>query len=203
MGRKLILIGGGGHARVLKDTLDMFSHYEILGFTDIKAVRNLGVPYLGDDRIIKKFSKKDILLVNGIGSVKLPLQRREIYERFKKQGYRFLEVIHPHAYVSSKAKISQGVQIMAGVVINTGAVIGEDAIINTSSSVDHDCRIGKHSHIAPGVTLCGAVRIGECCLVGTGAKIIQGISIGSRVLVPAGEIIRTNKLSGRRIPISR
>ena len=189
MKKKIIIIGGGGHARVLKDILDISGKLNVIGFTDVKPNHAMGIKYLGDDSVLKKYSAKEVLLVNGIGSVKLPEKRREIYERFKNKGYSFYSLVHPNCVISKKVRLKEGVQIIGGVVINIGTLIEENVIINTSSSVDHDCSIGAHSHIAPGVTISGDVKIGRCCHIGTGAKIIQGITIGDRVLVGAGAVI--------------
>ena len=70
--------------------------------------------------------------------------------------------------------------------------IGENAIINTQSSVDHDCCIGAHTHLSPGVTLSGGVHIGACSHVGTGANVIQNVLIGRTCLVGAGSLVIHN-----------
>jgi len=199
MTRKLIIIGGGGHARVLKSILDTAKGTKILGYTDLKQNRDMGIKYLGNDDIIEKYSVKDILLVNGIGSIDLPNKRKKIYERFKSRGYTFYSIIHPGALVSSGVKLGEGVQVMAGVVINTGAVIGNNVIINTSASIDHDCKIGSHTHIAPGVTFSGNIKLGETCHIGIATSAIQGVKIGDQVLVGAGSVIINDISSGKRI----
>lgn len=186
--KKIIIIGGGGHARVLRDILGL-QNVAILGFMELKETEGMGVKYLGHDSMIKRYPPGSVILVNGIGSIKPPYERREVYERFKRLGYAFLSVVHPKAIVASKVKLGEGVQIMGGVVINTGTVIKDNVIVNTSSSVDHDCSIGAHTHIAPGVTLSGDVTIGECCHVGTGAKIIQGVTVEDEAFIIAGAVI--------------
>ena len=82
--KKIIMIGGGGHARVLKDILDLFpDEFKIVGFTDINNNSGLGEKYLGDDNVVEEYSKEEVLLVNGIGAVRLPELRKDIYEKFK------------------------------------------------------------------------------------------------------------------------
>ena len=187
--RKIVIVGGGGHARVLLDILRLRKQV-ITGYTDVKVRAPMPLKYLGDDAaFIKKHSPREVVLVNGIGSVGLPQARREVYERFKKAGFVFLSVIHPRAVIASDAVLGEGVQAMAGTVVNTGARAGENVIINTLSSVDHDSNIGAHTHIAPGVTVCADVHIGEGCHAGTGAKFIQGLRIGDGVLICAGAVV--------------
>lgn len=196
---KLIIIGGGGHSRVLADILEEMGSCDVIGFTDMMSREVPGVAYIGDDGEIEKYKTDKVQLVNGVGSVRRPKRRQEVYEKFKSLGYRFFSVIHPRSIISSRAHLGEGVQIMGGVVINTGTKIEEDVIVNTSASVDHDCVIGAHSHIAPGVILCGDVKIGRGCHIGTGAKVIQGITIGDNVLVAAGEVVKRDIPAGETV----
>ena len=89
-------------------------------------------------------------------------------------------------------KLGEGVQVMVGAIIHSGSQIGSNTIINTQASVDHDCRIGQHVHLAPGVDVCGNVCIEELGHVGAGAKILQSIRIGSRTLVSAGTLVKSD-----------
>ena len=188
----VIVIGSGGHAKVLIDLLRS-SGNEILFCTEadpsLVGSSVLGVPIAGPDEMIDDYSPGDVALVNGLGSVGIPELRRRITERWLARGFKFATLVHPTAVVSSTAVVETGAQIMAGVIIQTAATIGPGTIVNTRASIDHDCVVGAHSHIAPGVTLSGQVSIGETCHVGTGAQIIQGVSIGTRVLVAAGATV--------------
>ena len=186
---KIIIIGSGGHARVLKDILDISKEVSILGFTDLEETEFKGVKYLGDDSAIKDYAAEHILLLNGIGSIARPVLRQQVYDKFRNLGYRFFSAIHPQAVISARARLAEGVQIMAGVVVNTGVSLAENVIVNTLSSVDHDCRIGAHVHIAPGVTISGGVKIDKGCHIGTGSVIIQGKNIGANVLIGAGSVV--------------
>src|SRR3989344_3954354 len=142
----VIIIGGGGHARVLADILKLWS-IKIVGYTDKTKQKNIGLEYLGDDQVLtsQKYPSSKFRLVNGVGSVKLPVERQRIYEEFKTLGYRFTSVVHPQAIILPSAKLAEGVQVMAGAVVGTDANIGENVIVNTSSSVDHDCVIDAHN----------------------------------------------------------
>ncbi len=88
---------------------------------------------------------------------------------------------------------------MAGAVVNIGTRVKENSIINTNASVDHDCLIGAHVHIAPGVTLSGGVTVGEGSHIGTGASVMQGIEIGANVIVGAGAVVIDNIETGKTV----
>jgi sugar O-acyltransferase (sialic acid O-acetyltransferase NeuD family) len=188
----IIILGGGGHAKVLIDTLHLNSQ-QILGITDSDPNKTgqslLGVPVIGGDDVIAEYPTETIYLVNGLGSVRVNRHRVALYDHFKQDGYTFASVIHPSAIVASDVALSEGVQIMAGAVIQTGSRIGRNAIINTRAVVDHDCLIGDHAHIAPGATLSGGVDVGENAHIGAGATLIQQLRIGRNSLVAAGAVV--------------
>lgn len=199
MSRPVIVLGSGGHAKVVIDAL-LKNGVKILAAADIDPARQggsiLGVSIISEDRIAADHQPNSITLVNGIGSTGSPKARRAVFYRFRKQGYIFSTVIHPSAVIAKEVEIGEGCQIMAGVVVQTGVRIGVDSIINTRSSVDHDCRIGDHVHIAPGVTLSGAVVIGDGAHLGSGATVIQGMTIGNDCIVAAGAVVIADVASG-------
>jgi sugar O-acyltransferase (sialic acid O-acetyltransferase NeuD family) len=188
----VIIIGAGGHARVLLDALQL-SACKVIGFVDPAFAKGSsgpgGLPVLGGDEALKGYSASDVQLVNGVGSVGPTTSRGAAWRRGKDAGFAFARVVHPSAVVSPSATLGEGVQIMAGCVIQTGADIGANSIVNTRASVDHDCRIGETVHIAPGVTLSGGVRVGDRVHIGTGAVVIQGVTIGADSLVAAGAVV--------------
>lgn len=149
----------------------------------------LGVPVLGGDEVVDEFPPSEIQLINGLGSVGPPIKRQQLFDRYKERGYEFAPVIHPSAVVAADVVLGEGSQVMAGVILQAGSSIGVNAIINTRASVDHDCTIQKHVHIAPGVTISGGVIVGESSHIGTGATVIQGITIGKRAIVAAGAVV--------------
>lgn len=193
--RAVIILCAGGHAKVVIDAI-LQTRIPILGIVDIdpelagKTI--LGLPVLGGEDVLSGHIPGKILLANGLGGLKSMVPRMQLFERFKASGYDFLTVKHPSCVLGMDVVLSEGVQIMAGAVIQTGARIGDNSIINTRASVDHDCMIGKHVHIAPGATLCGNVHVGDFAYIGSGATVIPGISIGKGVLVRSGSVVTEN-----------
>lgn len=185
----IVFLGGGGHAKVLMETL-LLQGRDVIGYTSLKDESGgLQVNRLGDDRVLAGYDPETILLVNAIGSIKSTLNRRRLFEQFQNNHYHFASVIHPAAVVASDVRIPEGVQIMAGSVVQPGTSLGENTIVNTGALIDHDCVIGAHAHIAPGVVLSGGVHVAEGAHIGTGAVVIQGVAIGANSLVGAGAVI--------------
>lgn len=200
MSKPVIIIGAGGHAKVLISTLKALER-KIIGILDPdKPIGQTvdGICILGDDDKVRNYAPDSIELVNGLGSVSLPVKRKEIYMKFN-NSYKFATVIHPSATIAENVNINEGAQIMAGAIVQTGSTISINAIINTGAIVDHDCHIGQHAHVAPGAVLSGDVQVGDMSHIGTGATIIQGIKIGSNVIVGAGAVVIHNVKDGYKV----
>lgn len=201
MNKPVIIIGAGGHAKVLADCLRL-QGIPVLGALD-KTIspgsETSDLPILGDDNAICAYPCESVELVNGLGSVGDTSLRKNIFDRFKQQGYTFRPVIHPSAIIARDCLLEEGVQVMAGAVVNIGAKIAADSIINTGAIIDHECNIGRHVHIAPGTTLSGGVRVADDVHIGTGATVIQGIRIGAGALVGAGAVVIRNVDAGAKV----
>ena len=194
--KPLILIGAGGHAASLAEIL-LDQKHEIIAvvaptLTDSGFNILSSIPHFESDGKIFDFDVNEIELINGIGAMPKSSLRENIHTRFTQAGYRFSRVIANSAFVSTNAKLGQGVQIMRNATVCLGTTINESVIINTNASIDHDCIIGMHSHIAPGVTLSGNVRLENNVHIATGAKIINGVRIGKNSIVSVGVSITKN-----------
>ena len=186
MPTKIILLGSGGHARVILDA-----------FRELGGEPFDGVECLGNDAYLLSRGPSGLELINGISDIET---RARVYNRFKAAGFVFQTVVHPSAVVARNVHLGEGSQIMAGALIQSEAEIGCNVIVNTGASVDHNCRIGDHSHIAPGAALSGRVEIGSTSLVGVGSAITPNVSVGAEwsvSSVPApllSEICRRTRL---------
>lgn len=198
----VIIIGAGGHAKVLVDLLNVLG-IEIIGLTDADSATHgkkiLGYTVLGDDSEIRAYGTNSIQLVSGVGSTQPGPARRDIHNRFNELGYTFRTCVHKQAIVSPDAILSEGVQIMAGAVVQPGCMIGANSIINTRASVDHDCILGEHVHIAPGAVLGGNVMISDGVHIGTGASVIEQLRIGEDAMICAGACVVRHVEAGARM----
>jgi len=194
---KIIVIGGGGHAKVVISILKKINSYVIEGYTDIQNLGPiLGVPFIGSDDILgeKKYNDGVGNLALGIGQLKSSKLRIDVINKLQPFNYSFPIIISPNSSINEDVLIEEGSVVMDGVVINSGSKIGKYSIINTNSSIDHDCTIGSYTHIAPGVTLSGGVEIGNHSLIGTGSNIIQYIKITDNTVVGAGSTVVNSAL---------
>ena len=198
----IIVLGSGGHARVVLDVLRLLGR-EIVGLTtEDRALFGsdvFGCRVLGSDEALAAYAPEQVRLVNAIGSAHSMDARKSLFEKIRARGFAFAQVIHPSAIIARDAVLGEGVHVMAGAVLQPGVSVGANTIVNTRASVDHDCMIGAHVHIAPGCTLSGNVSVGDDSHIGAGATIIQGRHIGKRCLVAAGAVVIHGVMDGERV----
>ena len=189
--KKIVLIGGGGHCKVIISILKKLDNFEIAGIVDDYKVETLisGIKIIGTDDDLKDIYQSGIhdALIT-VGSTKDNTKRYKLFNVAREIGYNFPVIISPEAIVDESVKIDEGTVIMPGSIINIDSFIGKNCIINTGTIIEHDCKIGDYCHIAPGVHVSGAVNIGELSFIGIGATIIQGIKIGKNVTIGAGSV---------------
>lgn len=190
---KIILIGAGGHAKVVIDTIRSRGKFEIAGLIDSGKTRGSLIeqlPVLGNDEDMPALFKSGITLAFlSLGALyNIPLRRR-VAATAASLGFSFPALTHERSFVADSAAIGDGALIAAGSLIQPGVTIGAHAIINTGAVIDHDCVIGDFTHIAPGAVLSGNVKIGSGTLIGTGSTIKEGITIGNNCLIGAGSVV--------------
>jgi sugar O-acyltransferase (sialic acid O-acetyltransferase NeuD family) len=180
MHQKVILQGGGGHAKVVIDCL-LAEGKEVVAIFDKKNEGQLlGVQRYADYR---PDLYDDAAMLIAIGDNKV---RQAVAGEVK---HSFANAIHPSAIVSSFARIGTGNMILHRTVIQAGTTVGNHVIVNTGSQVDHDGSIGDFVHIAPRAVLCGNVTVGEGTLIGAGAVVLPGIKIGKWAIIGAGAVV--------------
>lgn len=188
MGKGLVVIGAGGHAKVCIELLYAMGKtvdYCIGNTGDTSTC--LGVPvFEGDEYLLKLRGQGYEEAFIAIGSNSL---RNRLGDMVTSLGYRLVNAISPAAQISPSASIGDGVAIMAGAIINAEAIIGDLAIINTGATIDHDCNIGRAVHIAPQCALAGNVTVAAGGFLGIGCKVIPGVTIGEDATLGAGAVV--------------
>lgn len=187
-GQRTIIIGAGGHSKVIIDILRSDPGIEMLGCTAMSGSGSVGgIPIMGDDSILPKLYEQGVhYAFIAIGDNRIRLKMARHVEAI---GYTLINAVSRFAYISRSASLGSGIAIMPGAVINAEAVIQNYAIINTGASVDHESIIEQACHIAPGSHLSGNVRIREGTFLGTGTQVIDGITVGAWSIAGAGSVV--------------
>ena len=187
--RSIVVIGAGGHAKVVIEAVQATGRFDIVGATDPGAVagRILDMPILGDDSVLPSLRSQ------GVSDAVIALgendERLRVAERALELGFLLPAIIHPEALVAPSARIAHGAVIMARAVVGTDSDVGRLAIVNTGAILDHDNVIGEAAHVAPGCALAGWVHIGALSLIGVGSAVRPKITIGRNVIVGAGSSV--------------
>jgi UDP-perosamine 4-acetyltransferase len=188
-GESVVVIGTGGHAKVVIELIRAEGKYRITGCTGLTAGGFVldDVPILGTDSalpaVLARGVKKAFV---AIGDNRL---RVVLLAQVLEIGFELINAISPHAVISPSATLGKGIAIMAGAVINASAQIRDGVIINTNASVDHDCYLSEGVHVGPGSALAGNIEIGRESFLGAGTCVVPGIRIGSRAIIGAGAVV--------------
>jgi sugar O-acyltransferase (sialic acid O-acetyltransferase NeuD family) len=188
---RLIIIGAGGHGRVVADAA-LAASTDLFAFVDSNpnAETLKGIPvYNSLTAAIADNEYEDPHFIVAIGDNEA---RTRKYSHALAAGLQPTSVIHPAATVSESAYIAPGSFVAAQAVVNSDASVGENAIVNTAAIVEHDCVVGSHTFIAPAAVLCGSVRVGAHSFISANATLIPNVRLGERVLVAAGAVVTKN-----------
>lgn len=185
---QLLIIGAGGHGKVVADCATALNEYQQIAFLDdgfpgyaqVNRWDIIGKPEDFCDYI------DDYWFFVAIGNNQA---RAKWHAKLTAKGARIASLIHPGSVIGLDVDIATGTLVLAGTVINTLCRIGHGCIINTGSTVDHDCCLGNYVHIAPGVHLAGSVSLADEVFMGVGSAAIPGVTVGKHSIVGAGATV--------------
>ena len=191
LSKQIIIIGTGGHARVIYSLIITSTCYEIIGFLDENFNNNKEL--IGQKPVLGNYSILSKLLDNGVKNAIIAIGdnygRAKMFENARKIGFELPSLVHKTAILEPEVSISPGTIVAAGSIICCFSKIGENCIINTGSTIDHECKIGNNVHVAPGVNIAGRVELGDYSFIGIGAKIRDKVKIGKQCTVGAGSVV--------------
>lgn len=184
--KKLVLIGGGGHCKVILDSLSKEEYDEIVitdnNFRKKKYIYNYKV--VGDDSILPHLYESGFQYAFiSLGSIEDTSIRKKICFEVRKLGFHLINIIDPSSSIAENVVLGEGIYIGKNAVINSGASIGEMCIINTNAIIEHDCVIGKFTHISIGAILCGSVKVDNDCFIGANSTIRNNCCIASNCII--------------------
>jgi UDP-perosamine 4-acetyltransferase len=191
---RCVILGGGGHAKVVIEALRAEGRLEPAAIVDASLERKgqsvFGVPIVGDDSSLAPLLASGVThAVAGVGGIADNTPRRNVMLKAREAGFHLAGVIHPSAILSPSAQIADTAQILAGAVIGADAVIEEGVVVNTRAVVEHDGRVDLYAHVATGAVLAGGVTVSILAHVGAGAVVRQKITIGVGAVIGAGAVV--------------
>ena len=191
---KIILLGIGGHAHSVVDSIESDGKYSVYGFLDRKdkeGERYREYNVIGTDDMLEYYFKEGIrnafVTVGYLGKGDI---RNRLYKKLKGIGFNLPAIVDRTAVIAKDVVLGEGTFVGKMAVVNSATEIGKMCIINTGAILEHDCKIDDFSHVAVGSILCGNVQVGEESFIGANATIIQGKLIGNKCVIGAGTMIR-------------
>jgi len=185
----VFVLGAGGHAKMVIETLVSMDRYELYGCLDTAPTSEklLGFPIFPENpqTLATLLDAKAHALV-ALGDNKL---RQRVTLKLQELGFSFATAIAQSAYVSPSAIVGSGTVIMPKAVVGASAKIGQGVVLNTASSVDHDVDIGDFVHVAPGCHLAGNVRVEQGAMLGIGTCVIPERHIGAWAILGANSTV--------------
>ncbi|MGW5952780.1 acetyltransferase [Bacillus mycoides] len=187
MKKKLLIIGAGGHGKVIADIALKMNKWKYIAFLDDNedVKTSMGIEIIDRSTSASKYIKEYDLFV-GIGNNTI---RKKVQEQLEDQGAIIPVLIHPSAIIGEQVYLEAGTVVMAGAVINCCTEIGKGCIINTASTIDHDNIIEDYVHISPGAHLAGTVKVGAGTWLAVGSVVINNINITSECKIGAGAVV--------------
>ena len=185
----LLILGAGGHAKVVAETAIASGVATQIAFLDDRCLPPvLSWPVIGtlSHALHSDLRDRFCCAVVAIGHAATRLQWIKELENL---GYTMPPLIHPKAWVSPSASLGPGAVIFAQAAVQAQASLGTGVIANTGCSVDHDVVLADGVHVCPGARLAGEVNVGARSWIGIGASVIQQARIGSDVTVGAGAVV--------------
>jgi sugar O-acyltransferase (sialic acid O-acetyltransferase NeuD family) len=204
--RRVILVGGGGHALVVADAARL-AGLTLAGVFDdnprCRLVTLLGLHHHGTlaDLAARSAPLHPAPLHLALGDNDLRARTSHSLDHAPDRApdRKLATIIHPRAIVADSASLAPGVFVGPGAIVNALARIAQGAILNSGAIVEHDCAVGPFAHIAPGAALGGEVSIGERTLIGLGARVLPGVKIGARCVVGAGAVVTRDLPDGSTV----
>lgn len=186
----VLIVGAGGHGRVVLEVLQAARQHRVLGFLDadeqMAGQTVLGVPVLGHPQHLLRLRGKARGAIVAVGDNRA---RVSYAQHLSSAGLELVSAVHPSAVVSPSATLGRNVVVCAGAVIGTEARLADSVVVNTAAVVDHECEVGEGAHVAPMAALAGRVRVGAGAFIGLGARVIQCLTVGAHAVVGAGAVV--------------
>jgi acetyltransferase EpsM len=193
--KQIIMLGAGGFAREVMDTIDTINaqtgaDISAIGFVYDGGDKNKGkliqgLPVLGDISRLKEFDLNKVKLVAAVGR---SVWRRTMVEKAKKLGGKFMSIIHPTVTISKWAKIGEGAIMQRLCVVMPGVVIGDFFIGNGLLVIGPDAVVGDYVHANTYTFIAERSVIGNDVFIGVNATILP-IKIGENAVIGASALL--------------
>lgn len=186
------LFGAGGLGAEISDLIrsDSSIHeaYEEIVYIVTKPESEFanGLRLVSESQFFEEYSPDDAHVAICLGE---PSFRKDIFERFNAQGFRFASLIHKNAHVASSASIGDGTIIYPGCYVGPNVSIGSNVVMISGSVVSHDSIVGNHCVICPATVISGGCIVEDESFFGSGSSIKDKTVVGAKAVIGLGAAV--------------
>lgn len=195
---KAVILGAGGHARVVASILAALDGWDIVGILDENSA-SVGETIMGR-KVIGTFANIGDLASSGVSAAFLASGdgqiRADLFAQCEAEGISCPPLVHPSAHIDPAADIGEAAVVCAMAFVGPLATLGRGALLNTRASVDHESSVAPFVTISPGVAIAGRCRIGELAFLGIGCVVSDKCTVGNNACIGAGAVVLDDVAAG-------
>lgn len=191
MSRELVIVGCGGFGREILGLVTAGNSrgdgWQLRGFVDDRPSHNdlhlleeFKVPFLGNTMVLREIGPCSAVIAVGSNRA-----RASLAARLREFDIDFPYLVHPDATLGLGVVLGPGAVVAAGARLNTRVVLGAHAHVDQNVAVGHDAVFKDFARANPSACISGSTMLEEGCLVGAGATVLQGLTLGSWSVVGA------------------
>ena len=197
MSAPLLLVAASGLAREVMAVCEVLGR-PVLGVLDDDAAK-AGTAFgtttvLGALERLRDHPDAELLLCAGKGSV-----RRDLAGRLAAVGVvddRYATVVDPSVRIPSSCSLGVGSILLGGVVLTADVRVGRHVVCMPHVTLTHDDDLADYVTLTTGVSLGGAVRVGEAAYIGMNASVREQRTVGAGCVLGMGAALVTDQPSG-------
>ncbi len=188
MKKKLVIIGAGGFAKSIIDSIN-YTEIELVGFIDTyKQGYHQGFPIIANN-INEIVNPDSYVYFIGVGE---PHTRYKFLQLLKEKKLKLINIVDSTAIISRNVELGDGIYIGKMCIINTDSTLLDGVVVNTRSLIEHGNLIGCCANISTNVVLNGDVNVGDRTFVGSCTVVNGQITIGSQSIIGSGSVVIRN-----------
>lgn len=199
MTSKIAIYGSGRLARQIYYLIKNYHiEYDVVGFIDDFSEKGTeiieGLKTIGSVETCaagEMFCPEKIKLAFAVGYRDMKA-RGEAFEKGKKLGYNFINIIHPKSIIESNVKLGEGVTILAGCILDQFVVIGNNNYLDIGVRVGEYSVLGNNNYFSSGAVVGGYVNVGEACFLGMDVTVVNDVKLGTNIYINAKTLVHRN-----------
>ena len=190
--KDIVIYGAGGLGKeILCLIIKKFDEWNPIGFVDDGVCEGeiiKGIPVLPKSFLYQNHQNK---LAVAIGIADPTIKMKIFTDLKEKTDLYFPVLIAPTAVVDESAELDEGCIVSNFCLISINVKLGKCVFLNTKCDIGHNSVIGNFCSLMP-CNVSGNITVGQRTFIGLQAAILQGVTIGSDVIVGMGSKVFSN-----------